>query len=603
MKANFARLKSNWILLIVSMFFSTGGQTWAQSSTLEFEKATLVSKFLKHVSWPEEDRQSAFIVGVYNDAEKYEYFSDFFAYKGIKGKDIIVRLVKDVDEAKAVNILYISSLSNKRNLSILVNKISGSHVLIITEGTKLNSDMMVNIKYNEQRSNMIFEVNYPNIIDEKLTMPELSYFMDEKNNQNLLSASPTFLLETQKKQKLIEQQALEAKVIKQEALLDLLNHRLKLSEESSEKYNFVLEKHSERLKIAQQTIAKKNSEIKTKNEELQSLEKQLQDQKSQLEMNKQDLHVADEGKIEEQEKIIIDLTANLEKQKRMANNTAIKLTGMTQDNKNLSIYKILFYIFLIMLVIALIITYMMWNKVKNASTQNTQLLKNDDNLLLSVRENQLIKSENIAALGYIASDITYAISLSLDNLKDQLTSADDIKKAEILKPVVTLLEHFNLIAADQDETHIQNFDVIAYAQKMMMLYDFEFDQSDIDYHYSGEKELMIKSVPSYIALALLNLINNSLKHGFDNNGKGKIALKIEKGAKGGAKITYIDDGKGMNKSTLEQVFKPFFTTRSDRGYVGVGMSTTYDLIKNKLAGDIKIKSQEGKGTSVIITLP
>jgi hypothetical protein len=33
------------------------------------------------------------------------------------------------------------------------------------------------------------------------------------------------------------------------------------------------------------------------------------------------------------------------------------------------------------------------------------------------------------------------------------------------------------------------------------------------------------------------------------------------------------------------------------------MSTTYDLIKNKLAGDIKIMSQEGKGTSVIITLP
>jgi len=114
---------------------------------------------------------------------------------------------------------------------------------------------------------------------------------------------------------------------------------------------------------------------------------------------------------------------------------------------------------------------------------------------------------------------------------------------------------------------------------------------------------MIKSVPRYISLVLLNLINNSLKHGFDNNGNGKIDLKIEKGAKGGAKITYIDDGKGMSKSTLEQVFKPFFTTCSDRGYVGIGMSTTYDLISNKLAGDIQVKSQEGKGTSIIITLP
>ena len=144
---------------------------------------------------------------------------------------------------------------------------------------------------------------------------------------------------------------------------------------------------------------------------------------------------------------------------------------------------------------------------------------------------------------------------------------------------------FNLIAADQDDTSPQSFDVIAYIQKMMMLYEFEFSQSDIVYNYSGEKALNIKSVPSYIALILLNIVNNSLKHGFNNNGNGKIALKVEKGLKGGARITYSDDGKGMNKSTLDKVFEPFFTTRSDRGYVGGGMSTTYDVIKNKLNGD------------------
>ena len=138
---------------------------------------------------------------------------------------------------------------------------------------------------------------------------------------------------------------------------------------------------------------------------------------------------------------------------------------------------------------------------------------------------------------------------------------------------------------------------------MLMLYDFEFSQSNIAYNYSGEKALTIKSVPSYIAIALLNVINNSLKHGFDNNGNGKITVKVEKGAKGGAKIIYSDDGKGMSKNTLKQVFEPFFTTHNDRGYVGVGMSTTYDLIKKKLAGDIKIDSQEGKGTTVTITLP
>ena len=263
----------------------------------------------------------------------------------------------------------------------------------------------------------------------------------------------------------------------------------------------------------------------------------------------------------------------------------------------------LFYVFLIIAIIALIAAYMMWKKAKDSASQATVPSKNEDSQLLVAREEQLIKSENFAAIGYIASDITYAVGLSLDDLQAKLETAGDTNNTETLKPIVTLLTNFNLIAADQDDTSPQSFDVIAYIQKMMMLYEFEFSQSDIVYNYSGEKALNIKSVPSYIALILLNIVNNSLKHGFNNNGNGKIALKVEKGLKGGARITYSDDGKGMNKATLEQVFTPFFTTQSSRGYVGIGMSTTYNLVKNKLAADIKIDSQEGKGTTVTITLP
>jgi signal transduction histidine kinase len=220
-----------------------------------------------------------------------------------------------------------------------------------------------------------------------------------------------------------------------------------------------------------------------------------------------------------------------------------------------------------------------------------------------IRDRQLVKSENLAALGYIATDTTYSVALYLDELQTELESIGDTKNAATLKPIVTLLSNLNLIAADQDETKLQSFDVVSYMKKMVMLYEFEFKQSNIAYLYSGEQSLTIKSVPSYIALMLLNVINNSLKHGFNNNGQGKISLNVEKDGKNGTKITYSDDGKGMSKAVLNQVFEPFFTTHSDRGYVGLGMSTVHDLIKDKLSGDIKIESQEGKGTTVLITLP
>ena len=592
MKAKIARFRLSFMFLIFSINLVVGGQTWAQNSTIEFEKATLVSKFAKYVSWPGEERQFKFIIGVHEDVDKYNYFSDFFANKGVKDKDILVRLVKTLDEAKDVNLLYITSPNQRSVLRFTDKIIRNSNVLVITEGSKDLSKTMIDISYDKENSKIILKVFDDNIVDGQLTMPEMSYLLDNKDNEEILSVSPTFALKNEQSKQLL---ALQNKLAQQKSLLNQINKKLSLSTENSEKYYSALQQTSERLKITQQTDAKKNQELKSKDKKLQQLQAQLKSQQTKLNTDGQDLQIGDENKMNDQ--------AQLKKQNKVAATAVLKLANVNEDNKSLSIFQALFYAFLLITIIAISITFIMWKKVKGSALNHSLQSENESNSLLSVREQQLIKSENFAALGYIATDTTYAVGLSLDDFQAQLESANDTKNLTTLKSIVNLLESFNIIAADQDDTKVQSFDLIAYIQKMLMLYDFEFNQSNVVYTYSGEKELTVKSVPSYIALVLLNLINNSLKHGFDNNGNGKITLKAEKGTKGGAIITYSDDGKGMNKATLEQVFKPFFTTHNDRGYVGVGMSTTYDLIKNKLAGDIKIDSQKGKGTTITITLP
>lgn len=612
MEAKFARLRSNFILIMVSIGLVLGGQAWAQSTTIEFEKATLVSKFAKYVTWPDGAIKTEFVIGVYEDNAKYDYFKNFFANKGVKNKDISVRLITSFQEAKDVNILYISS--NKRNLLTLADKaINGSHVLIITENSKVPNETMIDLSYDKQKSALIFNVNDANIIAEQLIFPEFSYFVDDKKNKEVLPESPSFALKKQQEEELLALKnllALQKQIVEQKTTLSQLNKKLDLSEENSKKYSLSLQQTSEDLKTAHQENARKSEEIKAKDQQLQELEKQFKVQQEQLKMNKEDWQLAGENKAKEQEESLIELTEKLKQQKEITDQNAKKLASMTneladvnKENKSLSSFQLLFYVFAIIAVIALVTAFIMWKKAKNIVLQPSLSSTDENASLLPIREEQLIKSENFAALGYVATDITYAVGLSLVDLQTELKSTKDDKNLAILNPVVTLLENFNTIAADQDDTEIQSFDVIAYMQKMMMLYEFEFSQSDITYHYSGEKSLMIKSVPSYIAIVLLNVINNSLKHGFDNNGNGQIALKVEKDTKNGVKITYSDDGKGMSKTTLEQVFKPFYTTRSDRGYVGVGMSTTYDIIKNKLAGEIKIDSQIGIGTTVIITLP
>ena len=67
-------------------------------------------------------------------------------------------------------------------------------------------------------------------------------------------------------------------------------------------------------------------------------------------------------------------------------------------------------------------------------------------------------------------------------------------------------------------------------------------------------------------------------------------------------IRIIDNGIGIPKEHLKRVFDPFFTTKPAGSGVGLGLSLCQRIIMAN-GGMIKLESQVGKGTSVIIGLP
>jgi signal transduction histidine kinase len=56
----------------------------------------------------------------------------------------------------------------------------------------------------------------------------------------------------------------------------------------------------------------------------------------------------------------------------------------------------------------------------------------------------------------------------------------------------------------------------------------------------------------------------------------------------------------MSTSVVGHVFDPFFTTKPSG--TGLGLSISHELVRAH-GGDIRIDSQEGRGTSVKITIP
>jgi signal transduction histidine kinase/CheY-like chemotaxis protein len=68
------------------------------------------------------------------------------------------------------------------------------------------------------------------------------------------------------------------------------------------------------------------------------------------------------------------------------------------------------------------------------------------------------------------------------------------------------------------------------------------------------------------------------------------------------KITVSDTGIGISKENMLKVFDPFFTTKNIESSTGLGLSITYNIVKQH-NGFIKFFSEENVGTNFVIYLP
>lgn len=594
-------MKLNSFLILILLFCSFfSGQLSAQNTALAQKKVILVSKFIKYTQWPEEAIKSDFTVGVYNNIELYSFFSKHFANKAIGGKDIEVILVDTINQAKKVNLLYIPA-DKEREVEKLARKTRGLHVLLITENSKNVQESMVNLLFSQDESKISIKINYANINQEGLTVPEVSYFLDDKNDENILSLSQKAIKENRLNNELTQ---LKNYVLTQQNQLADLKEQLKANEEKLTKYSLALKQQTNKLKNAQQQNEQQQKALNKATQKVAQLTKNLAEKDQQLQMTKEEWLGAEADKAKEQAETIAQLTAQVTKQEKRVKAQQAQLAKAKKENEQLSSYSRLFYLVLFLAIVAIVIVVVFWQRNKKLAARNNQAEQTVQAIQaqLATREQQLSKSESLATMGFIASDITFAAGTAVDKALAHSVAIKDQESIKVLKPAVTLLENFNQIAADQDEDEKQSFDLAEYVNKIMTLFSVEFQASNIQYIYAGEQKLAVNSVPGYVALVLLNLVNNSVRHGFNNEGNGKISILIEKTSQGNTQLIYQDNGVGMDKKTLQQVFKPFFTTKPERDYLGLGMSIVYDLVKNKLHADIKLQSQTGKGTTVTITL-
>src|SRR5580692_7499845 len=98
-----------------------------------------------------------------------------------------------------------------------------------------------------------------------------------------------------------------------------------------------------------------------------------------------------------------------------------------------------------------------------------------------------------------------------------------------------------------------------------------------------------------IRIALVNIIINAVDAMPPERGKLKL---ITRSINGKCLIEIEDNGIGISKENLKNLFTPYFTSKA--GGMGLGLSTTIDILKANHA-TVDVQSEEAKGTRFILS--
>ena len=220
------------------------------------------------------------------------------------------------------------------------------------------------------------------------------------------------------------------------------------------------------------------------------------------------------------------------------------------------------------------------------------------------------RSTRLASIGRLAAGVAHEIRNPLSSIKgfatyfgerykdipeDKDTAQIMVNEVERLNRVISqLLEFARPVNIDKKTLDIKT--VINHSVKMLE-------------RNAGEKNIRIKvEIPSgipHIAVdsdrinqVFLNLFLNSIE-AMDSGGELSIAVDYDH-ANDMMRIKVSDTGKGIVPKDIGNVFDPYFTTKQSG--TGLGLAIVHRIIESH-NGEIKVESDQGKGTDVTITLP
>jgi signal transduction histidine kinase len=203
-------------------------------------------------------------------------------------------------------------------------------------------------------------------------------------------------------------------------------------------------------------------------------------------------------------------------------------------------------------------------------------------------EEALRRTEKLAVAGRLAASLAHEINnplTSVTNLLFLIRSATDLNEAQNwatlaedeLRRVTEISNHtlrFHRSSRGPEYTA-----VCTLLESAVVLFRAKLRNQKIDANIACDKDVQVFCALGEIRQVLVNLIANAvdaMPHG------GKLLLRGTKvphpaTSTQGVRISVVDHGSGISRTTRHKLFEPFFTTKGNIG-TGLGLWLTKDII-------------------------
>lgn len=248
-------------------------------------------------------------------------------------------------------------------------------------------------------------------------------------------------------------------------------------------------------------------------------------------------------------------------------------------------------------------------------------------------QNELIRSEKMAALGSLVAGVAHELNTPIGNsvtvastlmeqteallvderegrlrrsifdryLESAATGTELLLRT--LRRASELVSSFKQVAVDQSSDQRRRFDLQHVLQEVSVTLAPSYRKTPYKLALELAPGIELDSFPGPLGQVITNFITNSLTHGFEGRDTGTMRLATRKLDGERVEISFSDDGIGIPEENQKRVFDPFFTTKLGQGGSGLGMNIVYNLVTNVLGGKIELRSAPGEGTTLIVVLP